>query len=145
MALTPDYIFKRGDVGQQIKRKLWEILVDEDPDPLTGKIAQTVTRQPLVIGASDTVTLLLKEIDANSLNISPQSGGGACTVDTVNSIATYTLQDNDLNQPRFWVMEHEVVRAGTGEVITVPDEPDLVNGRTLPYFVIQVLADLGGN
>jgi hypothetical protein len=31
MALTPDYIFKRGDIGQVIQRKLWEILVDEDP------------------------------------------------------------------------------------------------------------------
>jgi hypothetical protein len=41
-------------------------------------------------------------------------------------------------------MEHEVTRAGTGEVITVPDEPDPINNRTLPYFVIQVLADLGG-
>jgi hypothetical protein len=47
--------------------------------------------------------------------------------------------------PRYWAMEHEVTKAGTGEVITVPDEPDPINGRTLPYLVVQVLADLGGN
>jgi hypothetical protein len=146
MALTPDYIFKRGDIGQVIQRKLWEILVDEDPDLTTGKIVQTITRRPLTLGVSDTIALLLKEIDPNSLNISPNpSGGGACTFDTVTSVATYTLQTADLNSPRYWAMEHEVTKAGTGEVITVPDEPDPINGRTLPYLVVQVLADLGGN
>jgi hypothetical protein len=145
MALTPDYIFKRGDVGQLVQRKLWEILVDEDLDPATGKIVPIVTRRPLALNSGDVVTLLLKEIDPNSLNVSPsQSGGGACTFDTVTSVATYALQANDLNQPRYWVMEHEVVRGGRGEVITIPDEPDPINGRTLPYFVMQVLADLGG-
>jgi hypothetical protein len=146
MALTPDYIFKRGDVGQLIQRKLWETLVDEDPDLVTGKIEPVVTRRPLALSAGDVVILLLKEIDPTNLNISPsQSGGGACTiVDPVNGIVSYTLQIADLNQARYWVMEHEITRAGASEVITVPDEPDPINGRTLPYFVIQVLADLGG-
>jgi hypothetical protein len=116
------------------------------PDLTTGKIVQTITRRPLTLGVSDTIALLLKEIDPNSLNISPNpSGGGACTFDTVTSVATYTLQTADLNSPRYWAMEHEVTKAGTGEVITVPDEPDPINGRTLPYLVVQVLADLGGN
>jgi hypothetical protein len=145
MALTPDYIFKRGDVGQLIQRKLYETLVDEDIDLATGKVEQVITRRALPLGADDAVVLLLKEIDPNSLNISPSaSGGGTCVVDTVTSIVTYTLRAADLNQARYWVMEHEVTRAGTGEIITVPDEPDQINNRTLPYFVIQVLADLGG-
>jgi hypothetical protein len=147
MALTPDYIFKRGDVGQVIKRQLWQTLVDETPDLVTGRSPRTPTRAPVPLTVGDTVTLLLKEIDPNSLNISPsQSGGGGCTiVDATQAIVSYTLQAADLNQARYWVMEHEVVKAGTGEVITVPDEPDPINGRTLPYFVVQVLADLGGS
>jgi hypothetical protein len=71
MALTPDYIFKRGDVGQLIQRKLYETLVDEDIDLATGKVEQVITRRALALGADDAVVLLLKEIDPNSLNISP--------------------------------------------------------------------------
>jgi hypothetical protein len=48
MALTPDYIFKRGDVGQVIKRQLWQTLIDETPDLVTGKITPTPTGRRLL-------------------------------------------------------------------------------------------------
>lgn len=141
-----DYTYMRGDVGQQIVRRLYEKRVTETLNTTTGLITAAVTWQQIPLVAGDTVKLLLKELTSAEGQMPPTFGtavaGGSCTVNTGTSEATYTLVTADLNAPRLWALQHEITKL-TGEVITVPDEPDNDHGRTFPYLTMLVLADLG--
>lgn len=137
-----DYTLMKGDLGQTIKRRLYQEKKNETPNLSTGKITPTFTYSLLPLVSGDTVKLLLKDFTNGTLGTA--TGGGTCTItDLANSEVTYTVQAADVNAVRTWAMQHEVTKAGTGEVITVPDEPDPINGRTLPYLTVDVLADLG--
>ena len=138
-----DYIIKRGDVGQQITRRLYEKRVTETLDLTTGVITPTVTYQQIPLVAGDTVKLLLKELTTvDPPVIGTATGGGSCSVNTTTSEVTYTLVTADVNQTRTWAMEHQVTKL-SGEIITVPDEPDPERGRGTAYLTMQVIEDLG--
>lgn len=136
-----DYTYKRGDVGQEIVVELWEELVSETIDTSTGDITETATWQRIALVSGDTVKLLLKDYTNGVLGAAV--GGGACTISNMPlSEVTYTLVTADLNTARTWAVEFEITKA-TGEVITVPDEPDAPHQRTIPYLTLDVLPDLG--
>jgi hypothetical protein len=141
-----DLTYKKGDVGQTIVAQLWEKRVSQTLNTTTGIITPTATFQRVPLISGDTVKLLLKDwsnVPTIPVNIGNQTAGGTAAVTNLaNSEVTYTLVTADLASARTWLLEWEVTKT-TGEIITVPDEPDPTNQRTLSYLTLEVILDLG--
>jgi glutaredoxin-related protein len=141
-----DLTYKKGDVGQTIVAQLWEKRVSQTLNTTSGIITPTATFQRVPLISGDTVKLNLKDwsnVPTVPVNIGNQTGGGTAVVTNLaNSEVTYTLVTADLSSARTWLLEWEVTKT-TGEIITVPDEPDPTNQRTLSYLTLEVILDLG--
>jgi hypothetical protein len=125
VAITPDIIIKRGDVGRTIVRRLRRVLVDDEAGTRTV-VAADLTGSP-------TVRLLLKEIDRSTGALLSSTGGGTCTITNVSAgEVTYTTQTADVGTSRVWAAEFEVSKSGGTDIQTFPSRDRPEHAGALP-------------